>query len=83
MAADINSKVSEEGLKGGYGLEVGNKIIENKDFNLFTNNVANKIIAATAAASDARMDGCAMPIMTTAGSGKSGNSLFNTSSSNC
>ena len=71
-AADINSKVSEEGLKGGYGLEVGNKIIENKDFNLFTNNIANKIIAATAAASDARMDGCTMTIMTTAGSGNQG-----------
>ncbi|KJU72148.1 serine dehydratase subunit alpha family protein [Clostridium baratii] len=71
-AADINSKVSEEGLKGGYGLEVGNKIIENKDFNLFTNNMANKIIAATAAASDARMDGCTMTIMTTAGSGNQG-----------
>ena len=70
-AADINSKVSEEGLKGGYGLEVGNKIIENKDFNLFTNNMANKIIAATAAASDARMDGCTT-IMTTAGSGNQG-----------
>ncbi len=70
--ANMNRKVSDEGLKGGYGLEVGNKIIENKQFNLFTNNIANRVIAATAAASDARMDGCSMPIMTTAGSGNQG-----------
>ncbi|MEG1002153.1 L-cysteine desulfidase family protein [Clostridium sp.] len=71
-AADMNSKVSDEGLKGGYGLEVGSKIIEDKKFNLFTNNMANRVIAATAAASDARMDGCSMTIMTTAGSGNQG-----------
>ncbi len=72
QGADMNRKVSDEGLKGGYGLEVGSKIIENKGFNLFTNNMANRVIAATAAASDARMDGCSMPIMTTAGSGNQG-----------
>ena len=71
-AADMNSKVSDEGLKGGYGLEVGSKIIEDKKFNLFTNNMANRVIAATAAASDARMDGCSMTIMTAAGSGNQG-----------
>ena len=42
------------------------------NFNLFSNDASNKIIAASAAASDARMDGCAMPIMTTAGSGNQG-----------
>ncbi|MBY0753879.1 L-serine ammonia-lyase, iron-sulfur-dependent, subunit alpha [Clostridium sardiniense] len=70
--ANMNRRVSDEGLKGGYGLEVGSKIIEDKGFNLFTNNLANRVIAATAAASDARMDGCSMPIMTTAGSGNQG-----------
>lgn len=71
-SAKMNGKVSKEGLKGGYGLEVGNKIIEKGNFNLFSNDASNKIVAASAAASDARMDGCAMPIMTTAGSGNQG-----------
>ena len=71
-SAKMNEKVSGEGLKGDYGLQVGSKIIEKGNFNLFSNDASNKIIAASAAASDARMDGCAMPIMTTAGSGNQG-----------
>ncbi|EGT3616699.1 serine dehydratase subunit alpha family protein [Clostridium perfringens] len=71
-SAKMNEKVSEEGLKGDYGLQVGSKILERGNFNLFSNDASNKIIAASAAASDARMDGCAMPIMTTAGSGNQG-----------
>lgn len=71
-SAKMNEKVSEEGLKGDYGLQVGSKIIQKSNFNLFSNDASNKIIAASAAASDARMDGCAMPIMTTAGSGNQG-----------
>ncbi len=71
-SAKMNEKVSEEGLKVDYGLQVGSKIIQKGNFNLFSNDASNKIIAASAAASDARMDGCAMPIMTTAGSGNQG-----------
>lgn len=71
-SAKMNKKVSEEGLKGDYGLQVGSKIIQKGNFNLFSNDASNKIIAVSAAASDARMDGCAMPIMTTAGSGNQG-----------
>lgn len=71
-SAKMNEKVSEEGLRGDYGLQVGSKIIQKGNFNLFSNDASNKIIAASAAASDARMDGCAMPIMTTAGSGNQG-----------
>ncbi|MEG0506542.1 MAG: L-serine ammonia-lyase, iron-sulfur-dependent, subunit alpha [Longicatena sp.] len=68
----MNKRVSNEGLKGGYGLEVGYKINTGNAKNILTDNVSNQIIAATAAASDARMDGCTMPIMTTAGSGNQG-----------
>ena len=71
--ADMNRKVSKEGMKGGYGLQVGNKISAKSDKNSYLlNNATLKIISATAAASDARMDGCTMPIMTTAGSGNQG-----------
>lgn len=69
--AKMNKKVSDEGLKGEYGLQVGKKMSES-EIKLFTDNLSNKIIAATAAASDARMSGCSLPIMTTAGSGNQG-----------
>lgn len=71
-SAKMNEKVSEEGLRGDYGLQVGSRITREGKFNIFSDDASNKIIAATAAASDARMDGCTMPIMTTAGSGNQG-----------
>lgn len=70
--AKMNKAISDEGLRGNYGLQVGKKMSQQSVVNLFGNNVANTIIAATAAASDARMDGSAMPVMTTAGSGNQG-----------
>ena len=71
----MNKAVSDEGLKGSYGLQVGRKIKASESQNLLAQNLASHLVAVTAAASDARMDGCPMPIMTTAGSGKSGNHL--------
>lgn len=70
--ARMNKAISDEGLRGEYGLQVGRKMSQQSAVNLFGGDVANKIIAATAAASDARMDGSAMPVMTTAGSGNQG-----------
>lgn len=70
--AKMNQAVSDEGLKGHYGLQVGRKIIEDNHYQLLSNSIATRVIGATAAASDARMDGCPMPIMTTAGSGNQG-----------
>lgn len=70
--AKMNKAVSDEGLKNVYGLQVGKKIMEDAQDNLLANSKASQVIAVTAAASDARMDGCPMPIMTTAGSGNQG-----------
>ncbi|WP_042198490.1 serine dehydratase subunit alpha family protein [Paenibacillus camerounensis] len=70
--ARMNKAISDEGLRGNYGLQVGKKMSQRSAVNLFGNDVANSVIAATAAASDARMDGSAMPVMTTAGSGNQG-----------
>lgn len=70
--ARMNKAISDEGLRGDYGLQVGKKMSQRSTVNLFGNDVANSVIAATAAASDARMDGSAMPVMTTAGSGNQG-----------
>ena len=68
----MNKAVSDEGLKGSYGLQVGRKIKASESQNLLAQNLASHLVAVTAAASDARMDGCPMPIMTTAGSGNQG-----------
>ncbi len=71
-SAEMNKNVSQEGLKGDYGLKVGKMLKESGAFALMSNDLANEIVAATAAASDARMSGCPLPIMTTAGSGNQG-----------
>ncbi|WP_020617162.1 serine dehydratase subunit alpha family protein [Paenibacillus daejeonensis] len=68
----MNKAISEEGLRGEYGLQVGRKMAQQSAVNLFGQDMATGIIAATAAASDARMAGSAMPVMTTAGSGNQG-----------
>lgn len=70
--ATMNKAVATEGLAHEYGLQVGKRISEESTKNLLTNSKARQVIAVTAAASDARMDGCPMPIMTTAGSGNQG-----------
>lgn len=70
--AYMNQRVSQEGLNKPYGLMVGEKIFNSFEYNVFGNNLMNKIVAETAAASDARMSGCQLPIMTTAGSGNQG-----------
>ncbi|WP_152888867.1 serine dehydratase subunit alpha family protein [Clostridium tarantellae] len=69
---DMNLKVSEEGIENKYGLQVGSKMSNHNKINLLANSLTNKIISGTAAASDARMAGCKLPIMTVAGSGNQG-----------
>lgn len=69
----LNTRVSEEGLKGGYGLEVGKRIGAGADRRgALLNNATLRLMSVTAAASDARMGGCPLSIMTCAGSGNQG-----------
>lgn len=70
--ARMNKAVSDEGLRGDYGLRVGKALRGQLNGDILKNSTANEIVSAACAASDARMDGCAMPIMTTAGSGNHG-----------
>ena len=67
-----NEAVSKEGLENMYGLQVGAKLFHQSAVNLLSNSFANLIVARTSAASDARMDGCTLPVMTVAGSGNQG-----------
>lgn len=63
----MNSALAEEGLKNRYGAEVGRTIKEKGEYSIAT--VAR---AKAAAASDARMDGCALPAVINSGSGNQG-----------
>lgn len=63
---ECNLAISQEGLKGGYGVNIGEIILSD------TSSLVAKIAAATAAASEARMEGCALPVVTNSGSGNQG-----------
>ena len=62
-----NSAISAEGLKGGWGAEVGKTIRD-----VYGNDVAVRAKAAAAAGSDARMSGCELPVVIVSGSGNQG-----------
>ena len=64
----LNSAISEEGLKHTYGVEVGRSILEYYD----PSDVKVRARAAAAAGSDARMNGCSMPVVINSGSGNQG-----------
>ncbi len=64
---EYNSAISEEGLKNDYGARVGKLLIKS-----FGDNIHNLAKAAAAAGSDARMNGCSMPVVIVSGSGNQG-----------
>lgn len=69
---DYNSAIAEEGLKNQWGIGIGKTILESINEGVYGNDLKNNIMAFAAAGSDARMNGCAMPVMTTSGSGNQG-----------
>lgn len=62
-----NSAIAEEGLKNDWGAEVGRTILESEGESL-----VNKARAYAAAGSDARMNGCPLPVVINSGSGNQG-----------
>lgn len=64
---DYNNAISEEGMQKQWGECVGQTLYPND-----TNSLYSYIKAATAAGSDARMNGCAMPVVINSGSGNQG-----------
>lgn len=69
---ELNSNIAYEGLSGNYGVNIGKLIQEHIDNGFYGNDVRNKAASFAAAGSDARMSGCALPVMTTSGSGNQG-----------
>lgn len=68
----LNQALSLEGLLGDYGLKVGKTIASTGHRELFGTSILTHAMAATAAASDARMAGCILPAMSNSGSGNQG-----------
>ena len=61
-----NDAAATEGLKG-YGLQTGKILMENA-----AGDIVHTVVARTVAASDARMDGCTLPVYSNSGSGNQG-----------
>lgn len=68
----LNSHIAHEGLSGNYGINIGKIIQEHIDNGFYGDDVRNRAASFAAAGSDARMNGCALPVMTTSGSGNQG-----------
>ncbi|MBD5552757.1 MAG: serine dehydratase subunit alpha family protein [Desulfovibrio sp.] len=71
-AAAMNRQVAEEGLKNSYGLAVGKSMAEQVSANVLADDMATFAVRLTAAASDARMAGVKLPVMSNSGSGNQG-----------
>ncbi len=71
----LNKSIAEEGLRGDYGLQVGKSMLLNIKKGLLSEDLMNRSIMLTAAASDARMAGSSMPVMSNCGSGNQGISV--------
>ena len=64
---DCNLAISKEGLSGNYGAAIGKILLLS-----YGNSVHNRAKAWAAAGSDARMDGCELPVVINSGSGNQG-----------
>ena len=62
-----NSAIAREGMRGNYGAAVGYTMLQ-----VFGDNVRTRACAMAAAGSDARMGGCALPVIINSGSGNQG-----------
>lgn len=64
---DCNTRISEEGMNKEYGSNIGKVIIKS-----YGNDIRNRAKAKAAAGSDARMNGCELPVVINSGSGNQG-----------
>ena len=64
---EYNSAICKEGLTNDYGANVGKVLLK-----AFGDGVHNKAKATAAAGSDARMNGCSLPVVIVSGSGNQG-----------
>lgn len=62
-----NMAIAEEGIRGNYGANIGSVLLD-----IGGDNLAVKAKAMAAAGSDARMNGCELPVIINSGSGNQG-----------
>ena len=68
LQVECNVNISEEGLAGDYGANIGKVLLKTYG----TDDVKIRAKAKAAAGSDARMNGCEMPVVINSGSGNQG-----------
>ena len=71
-AIELNTTIGLEGLTNEYGLQVGKTINESIRRGILTDDLITHAMALTAGASDARMAGSTLPVMSNSGSGNQG-----------
>ena len=64
---EYNMAIAREGLRGNWGANIGKILLQS-----YGNSVQNRAKAMAAAGSDARMNGCEMPVVINSGSGNQG-----------
>ncbi len=64
---EYNTAIADEGLKGDYGANIGSVLLDT-----YGDDVRTRAKARAAAGSDARMNGCELPVIINAGSGNQG-----------
>lgn len=62
-----NTAIAQEGMHGEWGAQIGKVLME-----FYGNSVHNRAKAMAAAGSDARMNGCELPVVINSGSGNQG-----------
>ncbi len=62
-----NMAIAKRGMQGDYGIGIGKALLDT-----YAHSVYTKVRAYASAASEARMDGCDMPVIITSGSGNQG-----------
>jgi L-cysteine desulfidase len=72
QAIDWNMAIAEEGLKNEYGISVGRNIQKFMEKGVLAEDMANWAMMWVAAATDARMAGVNLPVMSNTGSGNQG-----------
>ena len=64
---EYNTRIAEEGLSGNWGANIGKVLLE-----AYGSDVKIRARAMAAAGSDARMNGCSLPVVIVSGSGNQG-----------
>ncbi len=71
-AAEINGRIAKAGLEEEFGLRIGRTMHLNEIRGILARDLMTEVMKRSSAASDARMDGCELPVMTNSGSGNQG-----------